>query len=243
MMQHKLTLFKTYDKCANAKPKLTVVLIHGIASDSSTYNTALKHFEKMSDLKDVRFVTFDLLGSGKSLKSDELNYDYNDQLSALKKSIKQLKSKTPLILVGHSLGTFIVTRFTNKYPKSVSRLILISPPIYTKADFANPAFAVGIDAFKKAVSVKNRDILKEKSFINSMDKIVLDKNNYDVLAQIKVPTTLIYSKEDQLIAPYNVPGIIRKNSSLHAIGTHGRHGVTEDKFKELAKILVKEVNA
>ena len=30
MMQHKLTLFKTYDKCANAKPKLTVVLIHGI---------------------------------------------------------------------------------------------------------------------------------------------------------------------------------------------------------------------
>ncbi len=242
-MRNKLELAKTYDKCGSNKPKLTAVLIHGIASDSGTYVTALKHFASNANLNDVRFVTFDLLGSGRSLKSDDLNYDYDDQIKALRNSIKQLKCRTPIVLVGHSLGTFIVTRYTSKYPKKIARLVLISPPIYTKKDFANPAFELGIETFKKAVSVKNRNILQEKSFINSMNRIVLDKNNYDVLARINVPTTLIYSKEDQLIAPYNVPGILKKNASLDAIPTHGRHGVTEDKFKELAKILIKEVNA
>ncbi len=241
-MKNKLTLFKSYDYCQADKPELTAVMIHGIASNSSTYDKALASFETDKDLANIRFVTFDLLGAGNSLKSDELDYNYDEQIEALHNAISNLKVKTPLILVGHSLGTFIVTRYASFYPNEVSQLILISAPIYTERDFDNPAFALGIDAFKKAVSVKDPNILKEKSFINSMDKIVLDRKNYSVLSKIKVPTSIIYGDEDQLIASYNVKGLLRDNPSIRAIKTHGRHGVTADKFTELAKLLKEDEN-
>lgn len=242
MDKNKLVLRKTFDSKA-PNQALTVVMIHGIASDSSTYQKALDHFKEVPALGAIRFVTFDLLGSGKSLKDDKLNYDYDDQLTALHNSILELDTNTPLVLVGHSLGTFIVTRYASVYKNEISQLILISPPIYTKNDFRHPAFMLGIDAFKKAVSIKNPHILTEKAFINSMDKIVLDQENYSYLAKLKLPVTLIYGDEDQLIASYNVPGLVKENSDIVAIKTHGRHGVTRDKYIELEKLLKKELDA
>ena len=237
-MKNKLTLTKTADILSGGKAALTVVMIHGIASDSRTFDSALKYFEEDAGLDDVRFVTFDLLGAGKSLKDDEnLNYDYNDQIAALDNAIGDLKIDTPLVLVGHSLGTFIVTRYTSIHPDKVNELVLISPPIFTKRDFEDPAFAAGIEGFKQMVGAKAPEILKEKSFINSMDKIVLDKTNFDVLAGLTTPTTLIFGNEDQLIASFNIPYLLKKNGGITAIETSGKHGVTHDKYEKLASIL------
>lgn len=238
MLNSKLIMEKTHDHCAVKNPVLTVVMIHGIASDSSTYNQALEYLEGTTSLQNVRFVTFDLLGSGKSLKDDKLNYDYKDQLEALHNSIEKLKITTPLVLVGHSLGTFIVTKYADTYKKSVKKLILVSPPIYTPEDMVNPAFMLGIKAFKDAVSVKNHKILEEKSFINSMDKIVLNKSNYKTLANLKTHTTLIYGDADQLIASYNVPRLLKDNPKyITAIKTIGRHGVSRDKYNKIREVL------
>ena len=107
MWNKELVLKKTHDFSAVKDPKLAVIFIHGIASDSSTFKNALRYLEGTRSLKEVRFVTFDLLGSGKSPKSAKLNYDYKDQLEALHNAISKLKLRVPLILVGHSLGTFI----------------------------------------------------------------------------------------------------------------------------------------
>ena len=77
-----LELKKKHDFCASKSPELTVVMLHGLASDSRAYAHALKYLEGTTALKNVRFVTFDLLGSGASYKNNKLNYDYNDQLTA-----------------------------------------------------------------------------------------------------------------------------------------------------------------
>ncbi len=244
MLSRKLILKKTHDFSGSDGPKLAVVFIHGIASDSSTFTNALKYLEGTRSLKEVRFVTFDLLGSGKSLKSDKLNYDYKDQLEALHNAILKLDLNIPLVLVGHSLGTFIVTRYASTYKKEVRKLILLSPPIYTVEDLENPAFETGIKVFKDAVSLKNRKILKEKSFNNSMEKIVLDRRNYKVLAELKTPAVLIYGKMDQFISSYNIPKILKANPKyLSAIKTDGRHGVSRDKYSKLVGILEEELNA
>lgn len=244
MNNKNLILTKTYDFCTAKTPRLTVVLIHGIASDSSTFEPFLEYCRNTKSLDEVRFVTFDLLGSGKSLKSDDLNYDYHDQLTALKHAIEALDVNTPLILAGHSLGTFIVTRYASKYASSLSKLILISAPIYTLKDLENPAFEMAIKAFRDVVSVKNHKIVQEKSFINSMDKIVLNKDNYDTLINIAVPTTLIYGIEDQLIASYNIPSVVEHNPSIFtAIKTVGRHGVTKEKFAKIREAIEEVLNA
>ncbi|MBR3253498.1 alpha/beta hydrolase [Candidatus Saccharibacteria bacterium] len=244
MLGRKLVLKKTHDYSKVKKPKLTVVFIHGIASDSTTFKNALKFLEGTRSLQDVRFVTFDLLGSGESLKNDKLNYDYKEQIEALHNAINKLKLKTPLVLVGHSLGTFIVTRYTDTYRKSVKELILLSPPIYTVEDLENPAFEAGIKVFKDAVSLKDRKILKEKAFNSSMENIVLDRRNYKVLAGIKTPTVLIYGKMDRFISSYNIPKILKENPKyLSAIKTEGRHGVSHDKYSKLVEILEEVLNA
>lgn len=238
-----MILTKTHDVCRVKTPKLTVVMIHGIASESSTYQKALDYLEDCDSLKEVRFITFDLLGFGKSPKDEELNYNYSEQIEALHNAILKSKIDTPLIIVGHSLGTLIVARYANKYPEGICKLVLISPPIYTEKDLDNPAFAVGIEAFKKAISIKGPKILEEKAFNNSMEKIVLNRNNYQMLTKITIPTILIYGNEDQIIAPRNIPKIVKENQNLSAIKTHGRHSITQDKYIKIEKILEEEINA
>jgi len=243
IFERPLTLVKTHDYCAVKQPKLTVVMIHGIASNSSTYMNALKYLEGTMSLKEVRFVTFDLLGFGKSLKNDKLNYDYKDQLEALHNAILKLKITTPLVLIGHSLGTFIVTKYADTYKKSVKRLILISPPIYTPEDLVNPVFAEGMKAFEMAISAKNPAYLKERAFRNSMEKIVLNKKNYGTLVNLKTHAVLIYGDEDELIGSHNMPRVLAENPKyLMAIKTNGRHGVSRDKYTQIVGVLEEVLN-
>ena len=238
-----LELKKTHDVCISGKPELAVVFIHGIASNSQAFSNALKYLEGTTSLKNIRFVAFDLLGSGESYKSDKLNYDFKDQLTALENSLKKLKLNVPLILVGHSMGSLIVTRYANTHKKEVSRLILVSPPVYTERDLDNPAFEIAMKGFKDIVSVKNRAILREKSFDASIQKIVKNRKNYEHLIKVTIPTVLIYGDLDQIIAPYNIPKVLRENSKcISAIKTPGRHGVSREKYHKIREILEEVIN-
>lgn len=238
MFSKKLILEKTHDGCVSGKPELTVVFVHGIAADSSSFDNALKYLEDNEHLRNIRFVTFDLLGSGKSYAGEELNYDMTEQLEALNNAIKKLKLTTPLVLVGHSMGTFIVTRYADTYKNTVKQLILVSPPIYTEKDLNNLAFDKALEMFRDAVSIKNREVLGTKAFNNSIKNIVTDKKNYKTLANVKIPTTLIYGDKDAFIAMHNLPKILRDNPEyITAIRTIGHHGVSREKYVKIAKVL------
>lgn len=236
-------LKKTHDYCAVRQPKMTVVFIHGVASDSSTFNHAIKYSEGTASLKDARFVTFDLLGAGKSRGGEK--YDYNEQLEALHNSIEKLRvGNTPLVLVGHSMGALIVARYADMHKKAVQKLILISAPIYTEKDLASPAFAAGIKAFNEAVILKNRRTLNVGIFENMMRNVVLNRKNYKVMAGLTTPAVLIYGNMDQFIAPRNIPGLIKENPKyLTAIKTEGRHGVSRDKYTKIPAILEEVLHA
>ena len=243
MNKDELTLAKVHDYYAVKQPKLTAVFIHGIASDSSSFAGALEYLENDDSLKEVRFVAFDLLGAGKSLRSDELNYDFEEQLTALHNSIEKLGIDTPLVLVGHSMGTFIVTRYADIYKNSVKHLILVSPPIYTEEDLDNPAFEVGMKMFRDAVSIKNSEILETKEFNNSIKNIVKNKENYSKLANLETNTTLIYGEMDKFISVFNFPGMLKKNPEhITAIRTVGYHGVSREKYPKIAKVLKEVLN-
>lgn len=238
-----LRLKKTHDFCPSGKAKLTVVFIHGIASSSKSFVKTLGYLEGTNSLRDIRFVAYDLLGSGKSRKSNKFNYDYNDQLTALEKSLKKLKIKTPLIIVGHSMGTLIATKYAYDHKKAVAQLILCSPPIYTEKDLDNPAFEIAMAGFKNAVGAKNRAIIKEKSFINSIEKIVKNRNNFKRLTNIKIPTTLIYGDLDQIIAPYNIPKVIKLNGeNISVIRTPGGHSMSREKNIKIKDILEEAIH-
>ena len=242
LLNKPLKLARMHDFCPSKNPKLTVVFIHGIASDWRSFKSAIEYLEGTTSLKDVRFVAFDLLGSGKSLKSDKLNYDFKEQLEALDNAILDLKVDTPVVLVGHSMGCLIAARYADLHKRKVKELILVSPPIYRPEDFKNPAFMLGQDEFKKVVFRNNPALKEDKAFNNEMEKIVLNPKNYEVYCRLTKPTTIIFGLADQIIASFNIPGLLRKNAKITAIETPGAHGVSHDKYAKILPILERILN-
>ena len=242
ILNRPLKLAKTHDFCPSSNPKLTVVFVHGIADDSSRFVKPIKYLEGTTSLKDIRFVSFDLLGSGKSMKSDKLNYGFEEQLGALKNSIEDLKLRTPLILVGHSMGCLISARFADAHRRLVKELILISPPVFRPEEFDSPRFVAGKEGFRQLMILKDSKYKKDKAFNNELEKIVFNKTNYNVYLRLTKPTTIIYGMADKIIATHNIPGLLKLNPRLIAIKTPGTHGVGHDKYPKLVPIFERILN-
>ncbi len=242
ILKRPLELSKTHDFCQSKNPKLTVVFIHGIAASSASFKNTLDYLEGTRSMQNVRFVTFDLLGAGKSYTSDRLEYNFDEQLVALENSIKKLRIKTPLVLVGHSMGTMVATRYAATHKKEIRELILVSPPIYRVEDIKSPMFAQAMGGFREAVKQKNREVIKTKAFNNEIDNIISNTKNYDFLAKMTKPTTLIFGDKDLIIAAFNIPKLLKENSKIRAIKTSGTHGVSRDKYTKILPELERILN-
>ena len=187
-------------------------------------------------------MAFDLLGSGKSKEGS--SYDYKEQLEALHNSILKLKVKTPLVLVGHSMGSLIVAKYADIYKKSVKKLILASPPVYRPEDLESPAFLAGFKLFEEAISVKDRKVAESAAFLNSMKKIVMNKKNYAMFQSLKTPAVLIYGEADRMIAPFNITRVAKENPKyLSVVRTVGRHGMSRDKYSKMVGMREEVLNA
>lgn len=97
-----------------------VLLIHGLASDSQTWDKAIGPLAG----RGLRVIAVDLLGHGESDKpaGGYLLDDFARQLHGLLTGIG-LGAAT---LCGHSLGGAIAVHFGYHYPQHVSRLVLVS---------------------------------------------------------------------------------------------------------------------
>lgn len=228
-----LELTKTYDR--SGESELTVVFLHGIAASSKSFAGLLEYLSGKEDLRRLRFVAYDWLGAGESYTSDELEYNYAEQLEALGNSVKRL-GDGPLVVVAHSMGTLIAVRFA-EICERVKGLVLVSPPVYRKEDIENPAFEKAMAGFREVVGRKADGILESKVFNNEISNIVSNKENYEHLLKVKQPTVLVYGELDQIIAPFNIPKVLKANGKIRAVKTAGSHGVAHDKYAKIARVL------
>jgi pimeloyl-ACP methyl ester carboxylesterase len=53
---------------------------------------------------------------------------------SLRRTIRSLHLRGPYVLVGHSLGSLLATRYAHRYPTGIERLVLLSPPVYPPLD-------------------------------------------------------------------------------------------------------------
>ena len=234
-----LKLAKSFDLCRSDNPNAAAIFIHGIAASSKSFDGLFNNIVEKNNLEDMRLVAFDLLGSGKSYTSDELEYNYDEQLEALNNAIKELNFNKPLVLVGHSMGTMIATRFSSLHPELVKGLVLISAPVYRREDIENPLFERAMDGFRNVVSKKGNEVLKSKAFNNEIKNIVSNKENYNYLLRLSKPTVIIYGELDKIIAPFNIPQLLKDNPNIKAIKTAGAHGVSKDKYAKIISTLRK----
>jgi pimeloyl-ACP methyl ester carboxylesterase len=121
-LQRPYRLAKVVDRGAGQP----IVLLHGIGRSSNVWRYLLTEMQSVPS----RMVAFDLLGFGASPKPDSIEYTVDDQATAVIAAIKRLRSKQPVLIVGHSMGCLVAVRVARLRPDLVQHLVLYEMPLY-----------------------------------------------------------------------------------------------------------------
>lgn len=99
----------------------TVVLLHGKNFGGYYWTNVIKAFTE----KGFRVIVPDQIGFGKSSKPF-IHYSFH-QLAVFNKKLLDTLGINKAIILGHSMGGMLATRFTLMYPSAVDKLVLEDP--------------------------------------------------------------------------------------------------------------------
>lgn len=123
-----------------------VMLESGATADSMAW-----HKVQPSIAKSTKVCAYDRAGFG---FSDEgpLPRDLDADAKDLHALIHASKIATPVVLVGHSLGTNIVRRYAGKYPADVGAIVLVDPPPQHVSEFSKDWVAADNGAHQRVIA-------------------------------------------------------------------------------------------
>jgi len=197
-----------------------IILVHGIASSAAT-------FTKLIPLLDDRYrcISIDLLGFGGSPAPATATYTIEEHVAAIHATVRTLKLRAPFILVGHSLGSLLSARYTAVHPEQVSRLVLVSPPVYlAPSEISDPRVRRQVGAYlrvyefmraNKAFTMSTaarisqlfqlKDVLEVSErnwtpFMKSLQNCIESQTTVSDIAAVRVPIDVVYGAQDQFIA-------------------------------------------
>jgi pimeloyl-ACP methyl ester carboxylesterase len=198
-----------------------VVLVHGIASSSVTFQNLVPMLEPRH-----RVISIDILGFGRSPAPADAAYTMEEHAAALHRTLRSLRLRQPFVLVGHSLGSLIVARYAAEHPTALSRLVLVGPPIYgTPAEISDRRVRSRVSAYLRAYeflrankdfTIRNANILgrllpikgvfelNERTwtpFVRSLENCIERQTVVSDLARVRVPVEVVYGTLDAFIAP------------------------------------------
>lgn len=230
-----------------------VVMIHGIASSSVT-------FERLTPLLQDRHrvISIDLLGFGESPSPPEAQYTIDEHVAALRHTIRSLRLAEPFVLVGHSMGSLIAARYAATEPRRVSKLVLVSPPIYLPASTlgdgidraamglyfkayeylrGNKEFTMRAAAtLAKLSPIKNLLEVSERNwraFVLSLQNSIETQTAVTDLAAVQAPVELVYGSLDPFLAPAG----IRLVERMRNVTTHRVDGVDHVIRPRMARVI------
>ena len=234
-----------------------VVLVHGIASSSVT-------FENVVPLLSGRYrvIAIDLMGFGNSPSPLSSNYTLEEHVQALKRTILSLRIKGRITLVGHSLGALISARFAAENPTLLSQLVLVAPPVYVPGDTVidpverlhidalqklydfmrqNPAFtSASAKALARLSPIKNIIAVNEqnwRAFSLSLEKCIESQTTMTDIAQVRVPVELVYGTRDPFLAPAGLR-VVERMRGVATTRVEGMDHLIRPRFaKEIVRVI------
>jgi len=216
-----------------------VVFLHGIGRMGRTWEYLVEELQKVP----VRAVAFDLLGFGDSPKPSWLNYTIDDHASAVIASIERLKPKTPIIIVGHSMGCLVAVRVAVLRPDLVRHLVLYEMPLYKglpnkriyrlRLNFYfkiynwimhyQPTFneqnAKLAERLTRRFSGVEVDQANWQPFVKSLQHTILEQTTPEDIQNLSIPMDVIYGTHDMIVIKGTVKHVIGTNAKRLSVHT------------------------
>ena len=250
------------------KPVATVVLIHGIANSSAMWGDIVTHLLTQSNL---RVITIDLLGFGASPKPSWQTYSAAVHAQSLRITLLRRRVHTPVIIVGHSLGTLIAVQYAVKYPRYVQGLLLCSPPFYKPAKLGQGALIGTLkqvdDAYhmlyrnsrkrsqttrRLALLLKQAKLLSKHFTVNddtmpaivsSLEMSIENQTSLSDAIKLQVPITVIYGKFDPLVLKSHIKELEHAGHDVTSFALPVGHELTGTLFKKAVLRQILEATA
>ena len=232
------------------KPRATVVMIHGIGNTGDAWS---KLIDKLP--LDVNVVAVDLLGFGSSPKPS-ISYNLRVQArSVMATVLKTLPARSPIILIGHSMGALVAIEIAKRYPRLIKKLILCSPPLYDVNDRLNDSTLTNLaeKLLSKAFTAVSRtndavppsymyvaNLAKTikltspafefneqtvPAYLSALRSSILDQKSIDDILTLSKPIAIIYGRLDPLIVPANYKKLAACHDKLKVMPVTGMHEV------------------
>jgi pimeloyl-ACP methyl ester carboxylesterase len=244
--------YKLHNVSHGVSDKPVVVLLHG-EDWSHLIPLLTPHY---------RCITIDLLGFAKSPKPTWSDYTMEDHVRAIHHTLSGMGLRKELILVGHSLGSLLATRYARRHPRHIKRLLLLSPPVYPplesitgKAALKRTDWLIKVYRLLRTnprLTPENVKRLKYLMpiprtvythpdtwlpFCRSLEHCIEQQTITRDIRNLRMPIDIFYGTLDTLIVGSNVRAVARlRDVEVHAF--RGRHGLTRGYAKLVADRLI-----
>jgi len=143
----KMAYMDVKPKVANGK---TIMLLHGKNFNGAYWEKTTKDLSAQG----FRVIIPDQIGFGKSSKPQSYQFSFSQLADNTKAVLDELKINK-IIVLGHSMGGMVATRFTLMYPERVEKLILENP--------------IGLEDYKTFASYQTIDQAYESELKNTAE--------------------------------------------------------------------------
>jgi len=236
-----------------------VILLHGLASSSVTFQNVLPLIEGSHE-----YFAIDLLGFGESPMPVDSEYTLTDHVDAIERTIRALRIRGSFTIVGHSMGALIAARFAADNPKLVTKVVLVSPPIYVAPgelsrgidrsvmDFylrayeyirlnkeftlRNAAWVERLLPIPKAMDINERTWMP---FVKSLENSIEHQTTVSDLARVTAPVEIVYGSMDQ----FHSEAVLRIVSRLNGVSVHKVLGSDHLIGKRLARVVAQAIGS
>ena len=106
-------------------PARLVVLVHGYGEHIGRY----EHVARALTERGSAVVGPDHVGHGRSEGEQALVEDFETVVDDLRKVVQQARGELPVVMVGHSMGGLIATRYAQRHREELAGLVLSGPAI------------------------------------------------------------------------------------------------------------------
>ncbi len=231
----------------------TYLLLHGLGDTAALWDKTLTELPK-----NAGYITLDLLGFGKSPVASWSAYDARSQARSVRATCRLLGVTGPLVVVGHSLGGLVAVELAHRYPRTVSRLILCSPPLYETSDDQNRAQESLLRRFYEQISKQpklivdtyalgqrigfapaslNVSLTNVENFIASLQSAIINQRTIPALEKISKPITIIGGVFDPLIIHSMYAKLARKGKNITVVTIPTGHIINQLYRRTILKAL------